>query len=86
MAHDWLRDNLLEVGWGGSVPLFDGAAECLVRNASHEQSLEYHRGILSTLDPAVLEVNTREEVLEECWMEASLPQSVREGMANLVEV
>ena len=76
MAHDRLRDNLLEVGRGGSIPPLDGLAECLVRNASHEQSLEHHRGLLCTLDPAVLEVNTREEVLEESWMEASLPQSV----------
>ena len=60
MAHDRLRDNLLEVSRGGSIPLFDGAAECLVRNASHEQSLEHHRGLFCTLDSAVLEVNTCE--------------------------
>jgi hypothetical protein len=86
MAHDRLRDNLLEVGRGGSIPLFDGVAEGLVRDASHEQSLEHHRSLFCTLDPAVLEVNTCEKVLEEYRMEASLTQSVREGMANLVDV
>ena len=86
MAHDRLRDNLLEVGRGGIIPLFYGAAECMIRNASHEQSFEHHRGLLCTLDPAVLEVNTCKMVLEKCWMEASLPQAVREGMANPIEV
>ena len=76
MAHDWLGDNLLEIGRGGIIPLLDGAAKFLVRNASHVQSLEDHRGLSGTFDSAALEVNACKKVLEKCRVEASLPQAV----------
>ena len=86
VTQDRLRYDDLEIHRSGIIPLLDGAAQCMVRNASHIQGLEYHGCLPRTLDAVVLESDTRKKVLEEGGMETSLTQTVGEGMANLDEV
>ena len=75
--------TLKSIHRSGIIPLLDGAAQCMVRNASHMQGLEHHGCLPHTLDAVVLNLDTRRKVLGEGGMEASLTQAVREGMANL---
>ena len=63
VAHDRPRYQGFEILGSGMVPLFDGAAQCKVRNASHVQGFEHHGYLLSTLDAIVLEINTSKKML-----------------------